>query len=113
MWATSIVDVTGGQLLDVVAGRGAAAPTGWLVNQPEEWRDNITWGTLDLSGAYRSAFEVALPRARQVADPFGVIRLANDAVDETRRRVQNDTLGHRGRKGDPLYRVRRLLLAAH
>jgi len=51
VWATSIVDVTGGQLLDVVPGREAAAPTEWLANQPEEWRDNITWGTLDLSGA--------------------------------------------------------------
>ncbi len=30
-----------------------------------------------------------------------------------RRRVQNKTLGHRGRKGDPLYRIRRLLTKAH
>ncbi len=27
-----------------------------------------------------------------------------------RRRVQNETLGHRGRKRDPLYRIRKLLL---
>ena len=27
-----------------------------------------------------------------------------------RRRVQNETLGHRGRKVDPLYRIRKLLL---
>ena len=112
-WCTSIVDVTGGQLLDVVPGRDAAAPAAWLLNQPEEWRDGITWGVPGLSGAYRSAFDDALPRAGQVADPFHVIRLANDAVDEVRRRVQNDTLGHRGRKDDPLYRIRRLLLAAH
>ena len=112
-WCTSIVDVAGGQLLDVVPGRDAAAPTAWLEEQPSAWRDGITWGTLDLSGAYRSAFTEALPRAGQVADPFGVIRLAADAVDETRRRVQNDTLAHRGRRGGPLYRIRRLLLAAH
>jgi len=30
-------------------------------------------------------------------------------VDEVRRRVQQDTLGHRGRRDDPLYEVRRLL----
>ena len=30
-----------------------------------------------------------------------------------RRRVPNDTLGHRGRKDDPLYRARRLLISAH
>ncbi len=28
-------------------------------------------------------------------------------------RVQNETLGHRGRKGDPLYRIRKLLLSGH
>ncbi|MDR6436785.1 hypothetical protein J2790_001906 [Paenarthrobacter nicotinovorans] len=30
-------------------------------------------------------------------------------VDEVRRRVQQDILGHRGRKGDPLYGIRRTL----
>ena len=53
-----------------------------------------------------------LPHAVQVADPFHVVRLANQALDECRRRVQNDTLGHRGRKTDPLYRGRRRLLLA-
>jgi hypothetical protein len=28
-----------------------------------------------------------------------------------RRRVQNETLGHRGRKHDPLYRIRKIMLA--
>ena len=70
-------------------------------------------GVLDLSGAYRRAFDVALPHAGGVADPFHVIRLANNSIDEVRRRVQNDTFGHRGRKDDPLYRARRLLISAH
>jgi hypothetical protein len=38
-----------------------------------------------------------------------VTKLANTKLDECRRRVQNETLGHRGRKSDPLYRCRRLL----
>ena len=62
-WCTSIVDVCGGQLLDIVAGRDAERPIRWLMNQPQAWRDNITWGTLDLSGAYRRTFDVALPNA--------------------------------------------------
>ena len=33
-------------------------------------------------------------------------------VDQVRRRVQQVTLGHRGRKPDPLYRIRKLLLTA-
>ena len=112
-WCTSIVDVTGGQLLDIVPGRDAQAPIGWLLDQPQWWRDGIAWGTLDLSGAYRRTFEVALPHVGQVADPFHVIRLANNSIDEVRRRVQNDTVGHRGREDDPLWRARRLLISAH
>jgi transposase len=53
-----------------------------------------------------------LPDAVQVADPFHVIKLANTKLDECRRRVQNETLGHRGHKADPLYRCRRLLTKA-
>src|SRR5688572_25646266 len=45
-----------------------------------------------------------------VVDPFHVVRLANDALSRCRRRVQQETLGHRGRRDDPLYRIRRLLL---
>ena len=112
-WCTSVVDVGGRQLLDIVPGRTAASAAGWFRSQPEEWRDGILWAVLDLSGPYRTAYDRALPNASQVADPFHVIRLANQRLDEVRRRVQNETLGHRGRKSDPLYRIRRLLTAAH
>ena len=111
-WATTIVDAGGGQLLDIVPGRTAEAPTRWLLGRPRGWLDGIRWGVLDLSGPYRAAFDAAAPHARQVADPFHVVRLANTALDEVRRRVQNQTLGHRGHKHDPLYRARKLLVAA-
>lgn len=62
------------------------------------WRDEIEWATLDLSASYRVVFDTMLPHATQVADPFHVVKLANTAVDECRRRVQNETLGHRGRR---------------
>jgi transposase len=67
---------------------------------------------LDLSGPYRLVFNTMLPDAAQVADPFHLVKLANQRLDECRRRVQNETLGHRGRKDDPLYRCRRLLTRA-
>jgi transposase len=111
-WTTQIVDVEAAQLLDVVAGRSAAGPIDWLAGRPQAWRDAISWATLDLSGPYRKVFDTMLPDAVQVADPFHVIRLANSKLDECRRRVQNETLGHRGRKSDPLYRIRRLLTKA-
>jgi transposase len=115
-FVTSIVDVSpnrSAQLLDVVAGRSAAGPTQWINARPEVWRQQIRWGVLDLSGPYRKTFDDALADAAQVADPFHLIKLANQKLDECRRRVQNETLGHRGRKDDPLYRARRLLTKAH
>jgi transposase len=38
-----------------------------------------------------------------------VSRLGFAAVDDVRRRVQQESTGHRGRKHDPLFRIRRLL----
>jgi transposase len=111
-WSTSIVDVRAGKLLDVVPGRSSAEPCQWLAERSDEWRANIAWATLDLSGPYRAVFDTMLPDAVQVADPFHVVKLANTKLDECRRRVQNETLGHRGRKDDPLYRCRRLLTRA-
>jgi transposase len=111
-WSTSIVDVRRGQLLDVVEGRNAAAPCAWLAARPDAWRGAIRWATLDLSGPYRSVFDTMLPAATQVADPFHLVKLANSKLDECRRRVQNETMGHRGHKTDPLYRARRLLTRA-
>ena len=72
----------------------------------------MRFATFDLSGPYRKVFTLMMPRAIQVADPFHLVKLANTKLDECRRRVQNETLGHRGRKSDPLYRCRRLLTKA-
>ena len=111
-WSTSIVDVRRGVLLDMIEGRDAAPSISWLAGRPKAWLDGIEWGTLDLSGPYRKVFDTMLPAVGQIADPFHLIKVANQAMDECRRRVQNDTLGHRGRKDDPLYRCRRLLTKA-
>lgn len=43
-------------------------------------------------------------------DAFHCVQLANRALDNVRRRVQREHTGHRGRRNDPLYRVRRTLL---
>lgn len=111
-WSTQVVDVARGQLLDVIPGRSAAGLCEWLRARTSAWLDGIAWATLDLSGPWRLAFDTMLPHAVQVADPFHVVKLANQRLDEVRRRVQNETLGHRGRKDDPLYRSRRLLTKA-
>ena len=111
-YSTQIVDVEKGQLLDVVPGRSGKEPTKWLEAQGKPWCDQVRFATLDLSGTYRAVFDAVLPDAIQVADPFHVCKLANTKLDECRRRVQSQTMGHRGRKSDPLYRCRRLLTKA-
>lgn len=111
-WSTSIVDVANGQLLDVIEGRSSIGLCEWLDGMPDAWRDAICWAVLDMSGPWRLAFDTMLPEADQVADPFHLVKLANQRLDEVRRRVQNETLGHRGHKDDPLYRSRRLLTRA-
>ncbi len=58
---------------------------------------------------FKTATAEEMPDAVAVMDPFHVVRLAGDALDRCRRRVQQDTHGHRGRKNDPLYRARRTL----
>lgn len=116
-WATTIADVGGpghaSRLVEMVEGRTATEVSEWIDAQPARWRRAIKWGTLDLSGPYRKVFNDSLGHVRQVADRFHVVKQANEALDDCRRRVQNETCGHRGRKDDPLYRARRLLTKAH
>ena len=84
----------------------------WLLEQPGWRRGGVQWAEPDLSGAYKAAYNQALPDAVQVADPFHVVGVANRCLTLTRRRVQEETCGHRGRKSDPLFRVRNLLTLA-
>ena len=66
--------------------------------------------TMDGYSGYAKAASEQVGKARQVMDPFHVVHLAAGKLDLCRQRVQNETLGHRGRKGDPLYGVRRAML---
>jgi len=68
---------------------------------------------IDPHRGYANGVAEHLVHATLVVDPFHAIRLANQAIDDVRRRMQQDTFGHRGGKGDPLYGIRRLLLRAN
>jgi transposase len=110
---TDLTPVLAGQgparLLDMVAGRSAAAMTGWLAERSPEFRAAVEIVAMDGFGGYKTAATTALPEAVTVMDPFHVVALAGHKLDLCRQRVQQDTLGHRGRSGDPLYGVRRTL----
>ena len=75
------------------------------------FRKNVKVATLDPFHGYKNAIDDQLDDAVVVLDAFHVVKLATAAVDEVRRRIQQDIHGHRGRKNDPLYRIRNLLRA--
>jgi transposase len=111
-YVTGLVDLERARLLDVVADRTRAAVDSWLGAQPQGWLAGVGTVALDPWRGYASALVTPLGHATVVVDHFHAIRLANLVVDQTRRRTQQATLGHRGRKQDPLYRIRKLLLTA-
>jgi transposase len=111
-YVTGLVDLQGGRLLDVVADRTRAAVHSWLDARSPDWLAQIGTVALDPWRGYASALTAPLGHATVVVDHFHAIRLGNAVVDQVRRRTQQATLGHRGRKPDPLYRIRKLLLTA-
>jgi transposase len=80
-----------------------------LREQSEEFIAGIEHAALDPFRGYANAVRDELPDTVAVLDAFQVVRLGTAVVDDVRRRVQQDTLGHRGHKDDPPYRIRGLL----
>ena len=115
-YVTVVIDLTGiregtgpARLLDMVEGRSKQAFKTWLAERPQGWRDAVEVVAMDGFTGFKTATAEELPDAVAVMDPFHVVRLTGDALDRCRRRVQQTTHGHRGRKDDPLYRARRTL----
>lgn len=115
-YVTVIIDLTPirqgsgpSRLLDMVEGRSKQTFKQWLADRPQAWRDGVEVVAMDGFTGFKTATAEELPQAVAVMDPFHVVRLAGDALDDCRRRVQQNTRGHRGRKGDPLYSARRTL----
>ncbi len=109
-YATTVCDVEHHQIIEILPWRNYVDVAACVNQQPQSWKERIVYGAFDMSPAYAAVYAVALPQAAQVVDPYHVISLANRALDAVRRRVQREQLGHRGRRDDPLYRVRRVLL---
>ena len=74
------------RLLDLLPGRTGDTYKTWLKDRGEAFRKRVEVATLDPFHGYKNAIDV-------------------------RRRVQQEIHGHRGRKNDPLYRVRNTLRA--
>ncbi len=115
-YVTVIIDLTGirngtgpARLLDMIEGRSKQAVKTWLAERPQGWRDGLEIVAMDGFTGFKTATAEEVPQAVAVMDPFHVVRLAGDALDLCRRRVQQELHGHRGRQTDPLYRARRTL----
>ena len=112
-YVTVIIDLTGprtgkgpARLLDMVEGRSKSVFKAWLAERDQAWRDAVEVVAMDGFTGFKTATTEELPEAVAVMDPFHVVRLAGDALDRCRRRIQQDLHGHRGRAGDPLYSAR-------
>jgi transposase len=110
IYATALVDLDRRFVVDLFEGKDARKLRRWCAKRPERWRRGVRVVALDLTDTYRAGLRPHLAHATKVADPFHVTRLGNRMVDQVRRRVQQETLGHRGHKVDPLFRVRKLLI---
>lgn len=113
-YVTVVIDLTAvragtgpARLLDMIEGRSKKVFKTWLAERPEQWRQGVEVVAMDGFTGFKTAAVEELPDAVAVMDPFQVVRLAGDALDRCRRRVQQDLHGHRGRRNDPLYRARR------
>jgi transposase len=99
------------RLLDLVPGRSGRTYADWLNSRGEAFTAGVGVATLDPFRGYANAVRDELEDAVAVLDAFHVVKLGLQAMEETRRRVQQEQLGHRGRKHDPLYQIRRPLRA--
>lgn len=109
-FVTTVADVEHHQIIDILPTRDYVKVAKWLQHRPKAWKQRVRFGALDMSNTYAAVFNVVFPKVMQVVDRFHAVALANRALDEVRRRVQVQQLCHRGRKDDPLYRIRRSLL---
>ena len=112
IYATSLVDLDRRIVIDLFEGKSAAKLRKWCETRSAALAQGESrWWPWTSPTPTAPGLSPHLSHATRVADPFHVTRVANRMVDQVRRRVQNETFGHRGRKADPLFGIRKLLLS--
>lgn len=107
---TAIRDGIGpSRLLEMVPGRSKQVFKTWLAARSAAFRSGIQIVAMDGFTGYKTVAAEEVPAAVAVMAPFHVVALAGQKIDQCRQRVQQATLGHRGRAGDTLYKIRRVL----
>ncbi len=95
--------------LDMIPGHSKKVFKTWLASGPHTWRSRIEIVAKDGITGFKSAAAEELPDAKAVMDPFHVVHLAGNALDECRRHTGQELHHRRGRSTDPLYKARRIL----
>ena len=72
----------------MVEGRSKQVFKTWLGERDTPWRDGVEVVAMDGFTGFKTATSENCPDAVAVMDPFHVVRLAGDALD------QSDALGH-------------------
>lgn len=108
---TPVRDRTGpARLLDLVERRSKQVFKTWLFGRDETWRAAVEVVAMDgFTGFKTAAVEELNDGVTVMVDPFYVVHLGGECLELCRRRVQQQTLSHLGRAGDPLYSARRTL----
>jgi transposase len=101
---TALVCLETSLVVAVVQGRDRGSATALLAEHAPEAKVVAC----DLFSGFKSAAD-SLEGAVVVADVFHLVRLGLQALDEVRRRRQQQIHGHRGHKDDPLFKLRRVL----
>ncbi|WRS29865.1 ISL3 family transposase [Actinomycetaceae bacterium MB13-C1-2] len=115
-FVTVIIDLTPrkdkqpARLLDMIPGRSKKVLKTWLKARDTKFRLNVKTVAMDGFTGYKTAVREVLSSAVTVMDPFHVVQLVGDKITQSRQRLQQETTGHRGHKGDQLFQARRLLL---
>lgn len=93
-YATTLCDLKGHKVFDVVLGRSEAALEQYLKRLPGKERVRVI--CMDLASVYRALVRKHFPRARIVADRFHVIRLVNHHFLACWRQIDPTGAKHRG-----------------
>ncbi len=73
-----LVDLSSGNVIDLVDGRDLKAVSTWL-EQPKWWRRRVEVVAIDPSAAFRSAVRRLLPKARVSVDHFHLVKVRHEA----------------------------------
>jgi transposase len=112
-WMSTIVNADCGQVLGIVDGRDSASVAAWLATRSQAWRDRIEVVAIDPSAPFKKAIREQLPNALVSVDGFHLVQLANLMVTRVRQRLIREREERRGRKIDPAWANRRLLLRGY